>query len=213
MELAELAKDFNFSGRVAQVVPAFLLHHGCENTALHVAAVAQAARSLALRFDVDPQAAEDGGWLHDISAAMPVSEYIQTARQLGLDVLAEEEAYPRILHQRLSAEMARQLFHVQDEDLLNAIRHHTTLRANASRLEMVVFTADKLAWDQPYQQPFLAELQAGLDLSLEAGTLAYLDDLWQRRDTLRCVHPWMVAAREWLHPVVNDQRRTSAGNR
>ena len=196
--LMDLQENFNFTGRVADDAPAFLLAHGCHPTAAHVADVAAAARRLAQCFGVDADLAETGGWLHDISAVIPASEQHACAQELGLNVLPEEEAYPRILHQRLSAELARHLFAIQNEDLLNAIRHHTTLRAQASPLEMVVFVADKLAWDQPYEQPFLAELNAGLDHSLEAGALAYLDDLYARRDQLRCVHPWMLQARAWL---------------
>lgn len=195
---AELSAGFEFSGRAADDAPAFLIAHGRQLTARHVADVAAAARSLAMRFGVDPAAAETGGWLHDISAVLPSSAYIDLMHTLGLPVLPEEEIYPRILHQQLSAELARDLFNIQDEDLLNAIRHHTTLRAQASPLEMVVFVADKLAWDQPYTQPFLAELQAGLEVSLQAGALAYLDYLWSTRESLRCVHPFMVQARGWL---------------
>ena len=195
---AELCAGFEFCGRAADDAPAFLLHHGHPATARHVADVAAAARQLALRFAVDPQQAETGGWLHDISAAIPASRYISLMQSLGLAVLPEETLYPRILHQRLSAELAQAAFGVQDADLLNAVRHHTTLRAGASHLEMIVFVADKLAWDQPETQPFLAELTAGLEISLEAGALAYLDYLWGVRDSLRCLHPWMIQARDWL---------------
>ncbi len=200
-QFAELCEGFEFGGRVADDAPAFLQAHGQALTAQHVADVAAAACQLALRFGIDPAPAETGGWLHDISAVLPSSGYIDLMHALGLPVLPAEALYPRILHQRLSAELARDLFNIQDDDLLNAIRHHTTLRAGASPLEMAVFVADKLAWDQPYAQPFLAELNAGLDISLPAGALAYLDYLWSTRESLRCVHPWMVQARDWLHSL------------
>lgn len=196
--IQELSKQFIFRGRVAQDAPAFLLYHHCQLTAQHVSEVAREARRLAQRFNVDPEMAEMGGWLHDISAVIPATQQLQTSISLGLSIFPEEEAYPRILHQRLSAVIARELFNIDNADLLNAIEHHTTLRAHASPLEMVVFLADKIAWDQPTVQPFLPELEAGLRTSLEAGSLAYLDYLWSQRTSLRCIHPWMTEAREWL---------------
>ena len=33
--------------------------------------------------------------------------------------------------------------------ILKAIESHTTLRSNPSKLDMIIFIADKLAWDQP----------------------------------------------------------------
>lgn len=36
---------------------------------------------------------------------------------------------------------------ITDEDVLNAVRYHTTLRAGASALEQLVFIADKIALD------------------------------------------------------------------
>jgi HD superfamily phosphohydrolase YqeK len=68
-------------------------------------------------------------------------------------------------------------------------------KPGASRLDLVVFVADKLEWDQPTQKmPYRANLLAGLAHSLEKGALAYLDYLWRRRSCLACIHHWMVAA-------------------
>jgi hypothetical protein len=39
---------------------------------------------------------------------------------------------------------------------------------------------------------------AGLDRSLERGAFVYLDYLWQRRQSLPTLHPWMVEAYQEL---------------
>jgi HD superfamily phosphohydrolase YqeK len=94
----------------------------------------------------------------------------------------------------LSVVLAREVFNVRDEGILSAIGCHTTLKANASPLDKVVFVADKLAWDQPGTPPYKTEMIAALEHSLDSAALVYLQYLWDRRDTLRVVHPWMVAA-------------------
>ncbi len=193
-----LRADFTFIGAIPADVPAFLTQHDLPKIAAHVGAVAAEARRIALRFQVDPDRAEIAGWLHDVSAVIPSPQRADVARQWGVEVLPEEDAYPMILHQKLSVVLGRELFGVTDLGILSAVGCHTTLKAGASPLDKVVFVADKIAWDQAGQPPFLPDLLAGLDRSLDQGALAYLRYLWERRASLKVIHPWMAAAYQEL---------------
>jgi predicted HD superfamily hydrolase involved in NAD metabolism len=180
---------------LAGEVTNYLSQHGCPKTAEHSARVAAEARRLAQRFAADPDEAEQAGWLHDISAVIPVDRRLEAARMLELEILPEEAAFPLILHQKLSVVIARREFNVTSPAVLSAIGCHTTLKAGASRLDLALFVADKLEWDNPAaEMPYRGVLLAGLGRSLEEGALAYLDFLWQQRDSLPCIHPWMSAA-------------------
>ncbi len=190
------------SGNLRTDMAAFLTTRGFPKTAGHCAAVAAEARRLAGRFGEDPARAEAAGLLHDISAPIPDAERIATAEAWGLTVLAEERAYPMIVHQKLSAVIAGETFGVADPGVLSAIGCHTTLKAGASRLDKVVFVADKIAWDQPGDPPYLADILAAVERSLDAAAFCYLDHLYQRRATLRVIHPWMLVAWEELTVVV-----------
>lgn len=193
-ELEKLAANIAWSGNIRANAVAFLRHHGCPQTAAHCARVAATAQQLAARFAADEHAAAIAGWLHDISAPVPNHERIALAEALGIDVLAEERALPMIVHQKLSAAFARDMFGVDDDATLSAIGCHTTLRAGASLLDTIVFVADKIAWDQPGDPPYLDAITAALDCSIDAAALCYLDYLWQRRATLPVIHPWFIAA-------------------
>lgn len=173
--------------------------HDFSHTAEHCLNVGAQARKLATAFsaatvNINPTQAEHGGWLHDISAPIPNMQRVEAARQLGIEVLPEEEYVPMLLHQKLSAAFAREVFGVADNAVLSAIGCHTTLKANASLLDKIVFLADKIAWDQPDKPPYLDDVLAGLNESLDRACWVYLDYLWQRRHTLPAVHPWMVKA-------------------
>jgi HD superfamily phosphohydrolase YqeK len=98
-----------------------------------------------------------------------------------------------IVHQKLSHLMALEIFGVTDPLVLDAIECHTTLRAESTTLDKVLFVADKLAWDQP-GTPHAKELQAALEQSLDHATIFFLNYLWNRRDTLLVIHPWLQAA-------------------
>ena len=193
--LNKLTTNFTPSGNLRCDVANFLALHNCTHTAGHVATE---ARRLADRFGAIATEAKTAGLLHDISTVIPNEERIAAAKAFGVEVLPAEATFPMIIHQKLSVVLARNIFSVTAPDTLSAIGCHTTRKANASLLDKVVFIADKIAWDQPGEPPYLAELQLALDRSLNPAAFCYLDYLWQRRATLRVVHPWLVAAHQQL---------------
>jgi predicted HD superfamily hydrolase involved in NAD metabolism len=192
--LEELTAGLAFSGDLKRDITLFLEHHDCPKTAAHCLAVGAQAREIAARFGLDKTQAEQAGWLHDISAVFPNRERLAAACALGVEVLPEEERFPLILHQKLSVIMGREIFGITDEAVLSAAGCHTTLKAGASPLDKAVFTADKIAWDQEGQPPYLPQVLAGLEESLDAAALAYMQYLWERKDSLKVIHPWLKAA-------------------
>ena len=192
--LDQLVTGMHLTGNIAGDVPTFLTHHGRPDTAAHGAAVAAEARRIAALAGADVDAAETAGWLHDVSVIFPSEQRAVIAEQLGIEVLPEEAIFPMIIHQKLSAVLARAIFRIEDAAILSAVGCHTTLKAGATLLDKVLFVADKLAWDQPGHAPFHDDMRAALDHSLDQAALVYLRYLWERRTTLRVLHPWAQAA-------------------
>jgi predicted HD superfamily hydrolase involved in NAD metabolism len=192
--LIQLAAGLQLSGDVVHDVPIFLIHHGRPGTAQHCGAVAAEARRVAELAGADLDAAEVAGWLHDISVIIPNAQRAVIAEQLGIDVLPEEALFPMIIHQKLSAILAREIFQIKDGAILSAVGCHTTLKAGATLLDKVLFVADKLAWDQPGHAPFHDDVRAALGSSLDQAALVYLCYLWEQRARLKVLHPWAQAA-------------------
>jgi predicted HD superfamily hydrolase involved in NAD metabolism len=203
--LRTLATNFQPSGDLRRDVAHFLTLHDHAATAGHCAQVAAEAKRLALHFGVDATKAETAGLLHDISVVIPNTARIAAAQQFGVEILPEEERFPMIIHQKLSVVVTRALFGVTDAATLSAIGCHTTLKAKASRLDKVVFIADKIKWDQAGTPPYLADLLPALTVSLDAAVFVYIDYLWQQRATLRVVHPWLVAAHAELCKELSNE--------
>jgi len=103
-----------------------------------------------------------------------------------------------IIHQKISEIMARDIFGIKDNEILEAIGCHTTLRANSTMLDQVVFVAGKIAWDQNGIPPYINRLTEQLNISLMHGAFAYINYLWDRKETLKVIHPWFKAAYEDL---------------
>ena len=68
----------------------------------------------------------------------------------GLSVPEDSIGTP-VLHQFLGAEKARRDFGIEDEEILDAIRYHTTAKADMTMLEKLIYTADSLSDDREYE--------------------------------------------------------------
>ena len=90
----------------------------------------------------------------------------------GLSVPSDAVGTP-VLHQFLGAEKAKRDFGIEDEAILDAIRYHTTARADMTVLEKLIYTADSLSDDRDYDPiPRLREIAKE---DFEKGFLATLE--------------------------------------
>ena len=135
--------------------------------------------------------------MHDISAVYPNEARLEAARALGLEILPEEVSVPLLLHQKISGVIAKELFNLHDEQVLDAVRCHTTLKPRPGPLDLVLFVADKLAWDKQGSPPYFDVLNEALDRSLEEAAWVYQQYLWHS-GKIKIIHPWMHASYEEL---------------
>ncbi|MEG2540805.1 MAG: nicotinate (nicotinamide) nucleotide adenylyltransferase [Clostridia bacterium] len=67
----------------------------------------------------------------------------------GISVPADSIESP-VLHQFLGAEKAKRDFNIDDIEILDAIRYHTTAKADMTMLQKLIYTADSLSADRTY---------------------------------------------------------------
>lgn len=108
----------------------------------HTLGVAYTAACLAVLNGVDSRKAVRAGLLHDCAKCIDDAEQIALCEQYGIAISAFERRNPFLLHAKLGAFVAKKEYGEQDEDILNAIRNHTTGRADMSMLEKIIFVAD-----------------------------------------------------------------------
>lgn len=109
----------------------------------HVLRVEQTARKLAQQNGVDQEKTSIAALCHDYAKERPDTDFIAEikAKQLDSRLLNYGNA---IWHGVVGAELVKDELGVWDEDILNAIRHHTTGAPVMSRLEQVIYMADYL---------------------------------------------------------------------
>lgn len=108
----------------------------------HTLRVKDTAVELAKIFGEDIEKASVAGFYHDCAKIRDEEILLEECKKYNIEISEEMQKSPQILHGLLGAEIARVKYDVDDEDVLNAIRYHTTGRENMSKLEKIVFLAD-----------------------------------------------------------------------
>ena len=135
----------------------------------HSLNVADEAKKLAKHYGVDEQKAFTAGLLHDILKNTPDSELLQYFERTGIMLTETERASRKTWHAMAGADFLRRELHVTDEDILSAVRWHTTGRAGMTLLDKVLFVADFISADRDY--PGVERMREKAYVSLEDAML------------------------------------------
>ncbi len=134
-----------------------------------------------MRYGCDLEKAEIAGLLHDCAKHYSDETIIKKCLMEGLSLSEDERKAPAVLHAKYGAWLAKKKYNIQDEEVIGAIRWHTTGRPNMSLLEKIVFTADYIeprrdkASNLPVVRPLaFTDLDECVYLILR-DTLSYLD--------------------------------------
>jgi predicted HD superfamily hydrolase involved in NAD metabolism len=108
----------------------------------HSLGVMDTAISLADHYGADMEKARIAGLVHDCAKNMEGAALVTLARKNGYSIDDMYEKSPQLLHGIVGAIIARNLFGVEDEEVLNAIIYHTTGREAMSLLDKIIYIAD-----------------------------------------------------------------------
>ena len=109
----------------------------------HTLGVMYTAASLSMRYA--PQKLEEtqvAGLLHDCAKCIPNDKKLRLCERYNLPVTEIERSAPSLLHAKLGAYLAKERYHIQDEEILGGIRWHTTGKDNMTLMEKIIFLAD-----------------------------------------------------------------------
>ena len=154
-----------------------------ERRYIHTIGVMETAIQLAERYDEDAKKAETVAILHDIAKYAEIEWMEQIVRDQNLDQRLLGWG-SELLHGPVGAFIAESEFGITDEDMLNAIRFHTTGRAGMSKLEKILFVADMIEPNRNFDgvERLRKKAQKNLDKAVCAcirHTLSFLIDTKQ----------------------------------
>jgi len=105
---------------------------------------------MAMVHNFDPYKAYLAGLLHDNAKCIETKEKFNLCHKYKLEINPWEKDNPELLHAKLGACLAREKFHINDEEIVSAIACHTTGKPEMSVLDKIIYIADYI---EPNRKP------------------------------------------------------------
>ena len=158
----------------------------------HSECVSECAAALAERYGADTEKARLAGLLHDVMKNASADEHSAVLEKSGEYFSKLELTNPKVWHQITGAAFLKSEGITDDEEILGAVRWHTTGRADMTLLEKVVYIADFISADRSY--PDVGVVRKLAQTSLEEAILY----------TARYTVKKLVSADLPVHPATVD---------
>ena len=138
----------------------------------HVLGTAETAAQLARRYGADAEEARVAALLHDCTKKLSLEEQLTLCEKYGVSLDPLQRSALKLQHAITGAEIARDVFGVSDA-VYEAIRWHTTGKANMTTLEKVIYLADYIEPTRDF--PGVEELRQVVWQDLDRGMLKGLE--------------------------------------
>lgn len=164
-----------------------------ERRFIHSLNVADSARELAEIYGCDPDKAYTAGLIHDCCKDEPAGLQLSYMLGNGAELTECEINTAKLYHSICGSVYIQKEFGIDDIEIINAVRYHTTGRANMSVLEKVIFIADFISAERDYNGVEIMREKAkrSLDEAIVEGLSFTIKDLI---DAGRIIHPDTLGA-------------------
>lgn len=172
----------------------------------HSLNVAKCATKLCKIYKEDPNKAYIAGLLHDCAKYFnkeQIEEYVNKY-EIYLDELEMKNL--ALSHSVIGSVIAKYEFGIDDDDIINAIKYHTTGREDMSIMEKIIYIADLIEESRDF--PIvgrLRELTYGNDLD-KALLLSFNNTIKFVIDNNQLIHPRTVGARNYIMQNMLDKQ-------
>ena len=150
----------------------------------HVRGCEQEAVSLARRWGAEEADAAAAGILHDITKKLRYKEQIALCKELNIELDSEEMRQPKLLHAVTGAYLAEKEFGISPE-IRDAIRWHTTAKADMTLLEKIIYLADYIEPTRDFEgvERLRKLAYEDIDSAMALGLAMSLEDIESRGET------------------------------
>ena len=164
---------------------------------MHSIAVKNSCLQLAQKYEVDAEKAILAGLLHDCAKSLTDDQLLKLSEEFGILADDIQRAEASMLHAPIGAALASRNFAIDDEEILKAIRYHTTGCENMSLLTKILYVADYIAEERSF--PEVDNLRRVAFKNLNASVIMGMDITIKfiiERNKL--IHPDTIRARNYM---------------
>lgn len=159
----------------------------------HSLCVADEARRLAEKYGGDIEKAYLAGLLHDITKNAPDEEHLKIFKEFGIILSDVEQNAKKLWHAMSGALYVKNILGINDPEIIDAIRYHTTAKADMSPLAKILYLADFTSKDRDYED--VDVIREYVDESLEKAFVYALEySIVDLVNQGRAIHPDTVQA-------------------
>ncbi len=131
----------------------------------HSLCVADEAYRLAQKYGADTEKAYLAGLLHDITKNASKEEHFEIFDTFGANLNDIEKGAPKLWHSLSGAYYVKYILKIQDEEIFDSIKYHTTAKPNMALLSKVIYLADFTSADRDYED--VDVMRKLVDISLD----------------------------------------------
>ena len=163
----------------------------------HSLGVSSTAEQLAKRFGASPEKAKLAGLMHDCAREYPMKDFIEIAESMDIPVGEIERHAPILLHAHIGAKLMKSVYQIEDEEIQEAVRLHTTGGENMTKLDKIIYLADLIEPSREFSEvTYLRDLaEKDLDKALFA---AFNQSILHVVKGNQVVHPDTITARNQM---------------
>ncbi len=110
----------------------------------HSIGVCDEAVKLAKKYGADVEKAYTAGLLHDCAKGFDTDTQIKLCREYGIMLDDITLSCTAVIHAPLGAVVANREYGIDDDEILEAIRNHTTGKEGMSLLDKIIYIADMI---------------------------------------------------------------------
>lgn len=159
----------------------------------HSLCVADEAKRLAHLYGGDAEKCYLAGLLHDITKNSDRQEHLHFFETFGIMLSDVEKNAEKLWHAMSGSGYLKNILKIDDEEILDAVRYHTTAKANMSLTAKILYLADFTSKDRDY--PDVQVIRGLVDKSLdEAFIYALKYSIIDLTEQSRAIHPDTVEA-------------------
>ncbi len=136
---------------------------------LHTLGVILTAKELAKKLGIDQNKVEIAALLHDVAKYKDYKNYP--------NFILPNNCPSEVAHQFLGEYIAKEELGITDTEILNAIKYHTTGRANMSTLEKVIYIADLIEPSRKYLG--VESLRKSIEQDFELGFKICINEVFE----------------------------------
>ena len=123
----------------------------------HTLGVMYTSAALCMQHNIPIEKGMMAGLLHDCAKAYKVNEQYELCDKYKIKLNEIELINGALVHAKLGAFLAQTHYKIIDEDILNAIRYHTTGKPGMTLLEKILYIADYI---EPHRElPHVTEMR------------------------------------------------------